>query len=98
MIVLFDRVTRVSVFADLDCNVFVSCASIEGTYSRKKFHNAFSEFVAPYLNPWPLPKSIVVLDKAKIHILKELEDRVHQFGTRFIFLPPFSPKLNPIEA
>ena len=42
--------------------------------------------------------SIVVIDNAKIHMLKELEDAVHQRGVRMIFLPPHSPELNPIEV
>ena len=85
MRVPFNRGNRVSVFASIDCDDFMSNTSIEGTYSRKKFHNAFSEFVVPRLNPWPLPNSIVVLHNAKTHMLKEIEDEVHQCGTRLFF-------------
>lgn len=38
------------------------------------------------------------MDNAKIHMFKELEDAVHQCGARLIFLPPYSPELNPIEV
>ena len=69
-----------------------------GTYSRKRFHNAFSEKIVPRLNPWPAPRSIVVMDNAKIHMFKELEEAVHQCGARLIYLPPYSPELNPIEV
>ena len=94
--VLFNRGHRVSVFSDLACNVFISWTRIEGTYSHNKFHNTFSEFIIPYLNPWTIPKSIVVSDNAKINMIKELEDAFHQCGARFILFPPFSPELNPI--
>lgn len=54
--------------------------------------------VIPLLNPWPLPKSIVILDNAKIHMYRELEAAIHQTGARLLFLPPYCPELNPIEV
>ncbi|DAZ92785.1 TPA: hypothetical protein N0F65_000344 [Lagenidium giganteum] len=53
--------------------------------------------IAPMLNPWPLPRSIVVIDNAKIQMYTELEDVDHQRGALIFFLPPYSPHLNPIE-
>ena len=94
----FSRGNRVSVFAALDYTGFMSGKCTSGTFSRKRFHHAFSEKVVPFLNPWPLPRSIVVMDNAKIHMFKELEDAVHQCGARIVFLPPHSPELNPIEV
>ena len=38
------------------------------------------------------------MDNAKIHMFKELEDACHQCGARLIYLPPYSPELNPIEV
>ena len=98
MRVPFNRENRVSVFAALNCNVFMSWTSVEGTWSRKKFHNDFIGFLVPYSNPWPLINSIVVLDNAKINMLKELEDVVHQCRARLLFLYPCSPELSPIEV
>ena len=94
----FSRGNRVSVLASLDYTGFMSWKCTSGTYSRKRFHHAFSEKVVPHLNPWPLPRSIIIMDNAKIHMFKELEDAVHQCGARLIYLPPYSPELNPIEV
>ena len=94
----FARGTRVSIFAALNHQGFMSWKCTEGTFTRNKFHNTFSEKVIPQLNPWPLPRSIVIMDNAKIHIFQELENAVHQCGARIIFLPPYSPELNPIEV
>ena len=94
----FSRGNRVSVLAALDYTGFMSWKCTSGTFSRKRFHNAFSEKVVPFLNPWPLPRSIVIMDNAKIHMFKELEDAVHQCGARLIYLPPYSPELNPIKV
>jgi transposase len=53
--------------------------------------------IYPYLNPWPLPRSILILDNAKIHMYPELEKLVNEKGAILIYLPPYSPQLNPIE-
>ena len=94
----FSRGNRVSVLASLDYTGFMSWKCTSGTYSRKRFHNAFSEKIVPHLNPWPGPRSIVIMDNAKIQMFKESEDAVHQCGARLIYLPPYSPELNPIEV
>ena len=94
----FNRGKRVSVMAALDCNGFFAWKTTRGTFTSDKFHHAFAEKVVPFLNPWPLPRSIVVMDNAKIHMFKELQDSIHQCGARLLFLPPYSPELNPIEV
>ncbi|OWY94037.1 Transposase [Phytophthora megakarya] len=43
-------------------------------------------------------RSIVILDNAKIHMYRELEDLIHSRGSILFFLPPYSPQLNPIEV
>ena len=52
----------------------------------------------PCLNPWLGPRSIVVIDNAKICMFQELEDACHQYGARLICLPPYSPELKLIEV
>lgn len=94
----FARGKRVSVMAALDVDGFFAWEATEGTFTRSKFHQAFIQNVIPRLNPWPLPRSIVVLDNAKIHAYPELEAAIHQCGARLIFLPPYCPQLNPIEV
>jgi transposase len=44
------------------------------------------------------PRSIVVLNNAKIHMYKALQDAISARGAILIFLPPYSPQLNPIEV
>ena len=93
----FSRGERLSIIAALDCTGFIGWETTEGTFTRESFHKAFVKHVVPKLNPWPLPRSILVLDNAKIHLYKELENVIHQCGARLLFLPPYSPELNPIE-
>jgi hypothetical protein len=93
----FSRGKRRSILAALDHRGFSSWATTDGTFTRTSFHHAFVAHVIPLLNPWPLPRSIVILDNAKIHLYQELEAAIHQVGARLLFLPPYCPELNPIE-
>lgn len=58
------------------------------------FSLSFITFSADYF----FLRSIVILDNAKIHMYRELEDLIHSTGALLFFLPPYSPQLNPIEV
>lgn len=94
----FSRVKRVSVLAVMDVRGFFAWGNVEETFTRAKFHSLFKSCILPFLNPWPLPRSIVVMDNAKIHMYEELQALVHEAGALLFFLPPYSPDLNPIEV
>jgi len=49
------------------------------------------------MNPYPQDKSILVLDNCAIHKTRVLQEIVEGFGRVLLFLPPYSPDLNPIE-
>lgn len=70
----FARGNRLSILAALDYQGYVAWHTTQGTYSRNSFHTAFAEKILPLLNSWPLPRSIVVMDNAKIHMYQELAD------------------------
>ncbi|KAG7363506.1 transposase [Nitzschia inconspicua] len=94
----WSRGKRVSVMAALNVNGFIAWESTRGTFTRSKFHEAFCKNVIPKLNPWPFPNSIVVMDNAKIHMYKKLQEAIHHTGARLLYLPPYAPQLNPIEV
>ena len=79
----FSRGERLSVLAGMDCHGFFAWDSTEGTFDRFKFHQAMRNSIIPYLNRWPLPRSIIILDNAKIHMYKELEALIHSRVTLF---------------
>ncbi|GHU12984.1 transposase [Alphaproteobacteria bacterium] len=43
------------------------------------------------------PGQVVILDNAKFHNKEKLRKIIEKAGCRVIFLPPYSPDLNPIE-
>lgn len=94
----FKRGARVSIMAACDVRGFVAWVTTRGTFTRKAFHRAFVNQVVRHLNPWPLPRSIVILDNAVIHMYAELEQVVQACGAILLYLPPYCPQLNPIEV
>ena len=70
------RGTRISAFASFTTDGFLAWTTTTGTFDRHEFHRAFMTVIYPFLNPWPLPRSIVILDNAKIHMYPELEKMV----------------------
>ena len=40
----------------------------------------------------------VIMDNASIHKSKKVRDLIEQAGCKLIYLPPYSPDLNPIET
>ncbi|DBA03219.1 TPA: hypothetical protein N0F65_003939 [Lagenidium giganteum] len=82
---------RVSILAACDVRGFVSWETTRGTFIRQSFHRGFVARIVPYLNPWPLPRSIVIMDNALIHMYTELEDAVHSCGAILLFLEHLHP-------
>ena len=49
------------------------------------------------MQPWPLPNSVLIMDNAAIHRVDGVWEMVEAHGSRLIYLPAYSPDLNPIE-
>ena len=54
-------------------------------------------FVEELLVPTLTRGDMVVMDNASIHKLDDIEDALEAAGAGLLFLPPYSPDLNPIE-
>ena len=71
-------------------DVYVTEGTVDG--------QGFSELVRSYLLPVLLPfnninpRSVVVMDNASIHHVQEVS------GAKLLYLPPYSPDLNPTEG
>jgi len=44
-----------------------------------------------------IPGQVVIMDNASFHKSKDIEKSILNAGCRLIYLPPYSPDLNPIE-
>lgn len=60
----------------------------------------FEDFIRELLQHcgrFPAPKSVLVMDNASIHHSEALKRMCSDAGVILIYLPPYSPDLNPIE-
>ena len=57
----------------------------------------FETYVINILIPTLTKGQCVIMDNAKIHKTKNLKTLIEQAGCRLLYLPPYSPDLNPIE-
>jgi transposase len=57
----------------------------------------FLRFTKQRLVPWLRRGDIVVMDNLNIHRMTTVRDAIESVGARVIFLPTYSPELNPIE-
>ena len=59
--------------------------------------NLFEEWFAKHLIPASPEGAVIIMDNASFHRKKQLNMLAEESGKQVIFLPPYSPELNPIE-
>jgi transposase len=80
-----------TVVATLGMNGVGAPFMFEGAMNRDTFDMYVDQVLLPELQPG----DVLVLDNLRAHKLSDLEDRLAQRGVGVIFLPPYSPDLNP---
>jgi transposase len=79
--------------AGLTAEGFVAPLVIDGPMNRAIFTAYVCQMLAPELRPG----DVLVLDNLSSHKCPEARQAVEARGARLLFLPPYSPDLNPIE-
>ena len=74
-------------------NKILAPLQYNGTMDSTLFEFWFSNQLPPSLNKG----TVIVMDNASFHSKKRLIRAVLNAGCRLLFLPPYSPELNPIE-
>lgn len=65
----------------------------EGAMSKLVFESYVEQMLAPTLRQG----DIVVMDNLSSHKSEKVRNMIDSRGARLVFLPPYSPDLNPIE-
>lgn len=87
------RKKRYNVIAALNQNKLFAPFLFEG-YSNTEIYEVYIEKV---LLPTLKPGKTLVIDNASFHKSKKIIDLIESVDCNVIFLPPYSPDLNPIE-
>ena len=73
--------------------------TITGTSDGDAFYDFVNTNLLPHLMPFngTNPHLVVILDNCSIHHVPEVAKSIQDVGELLIYLPPYSPDLNPIE-
>ena len=94
----FVRGQRFSILPVLTIDGLITHDIIPGSINAERFFQFLQELVIPLTNPYPGPRSILILDNCNIHHSEKVRALVEDEAMcKLIFLPPYSPDLNPIE-
>lgn len=84
---------NVSLICAIDSEGVKSSMSVEGAVDSKAFESYIEHFLAPSLERG----QIVVMDNLSSHKSKRVGELIEDAGCELLFLPPYSPDMNPIE-
>lgn len=84
---------NVTLIASLSTRGVGAAMSVEGATDGAAFETYVEHFLAPTLKE----EQIVVMDNLQVHKSARVRELVEGAGAEVLFLPPYSPDLNPIE-
>ena len=87
------RFARQSVISALFQGKFLAPMCFEGTCDTSLFNAWLKQALIPNL----IPGQVLILDNASFQKSAESQKMVEDAGCKILFLPPYSPDLNPIE-
>lgn len=73
--------------------VFLTVALFEGSVNSDVFYAWLTQGLIPVLPP----NAVVVMDNASFHKREDMMQAIRDHGSTVVFLPAYSPDLNPIE-
>ena len=88
------RYARESFIAGLCGKKLLAPMCYKGTCNTQLFNTWVEKCLVPELKPG----QVVVLDNASFHKSENTKKLIENAGCKIIFLPPYSPDLNPIET
>lgn len=86
-------VKRTNIIAGLCDKKVIAPLIFHGSCNRELFMKWVKEQLVPSLKP----SLVVVMDNASFHKSPQVKTAIENAGCRLIYLPPYSPDLNPIE-
>jgi transposase len=88
-----NRSTNTTLLASISCEGMGPSMAIEGSTTKDVFEAYVEHFLAPKLRPG----QVVVMDNLGAHKGERVRELIEGRGCKLLYLPPYSPDLNPIE-
>jgi transposase len=86
--------SNLTLLASMSAEGMGSCLAVEGATTRGVFEAYLERVLAPSLGPG----QVVVMDNLSAHKGGRVREIVEVRGCELLYLPPYSPDLNPIEG
>lgn len=71
---------------------------VMGTITGSVNAEVFTAWLDTVLRPTLREGDILILDNWSVHRSRAVKERLDEWGVQAVFLPPYSPELNPIEC
>jgi transposase len=84
---------NVTLLASMSAEGMGPCLAVEGSTTREVFEAYLERVLTPSLRPG----QVVVMDNLSSHKGSRIRELIEERGCELIYLPPYSPDLNPIE-
>ena len=84
---------NVTLLASITAEGMGECLAVEGSTTREVFEAYLERVLTPSLGPG----QVVVMDNLSSHKGSRVRELIEERGCELIYLPPYSPDLNPIE-
>ncbi len=84
---------NVTLLASMSLRGMGPCLAVEGSTTREVFEAYLERVLTPSLGPG----RVVVMDNLSSHRGSRIRELIEERGCELIYLPPYSPDLNPIE-
>ncbi len=88
-----NRGKNTTLLASMSAEGMGSCLAVLGSATKAVFESYVERILAPSLSPG----QVVVMDNLSVHKGERVRELVEARGCELLFLPAYSPDLNPIE-
>jgi hypothetical protein len=85
---------NVTLLASMSAEGIGSCLAVECPTTREVFEAYLERVLAPSLRPG----QVIVMDNLSSHKGSRVRELIEERGCELMYLPPYSPDLNPIEG
>lgn len=90
---LLSKPRNTTILSSIQSDGTLHYTTFSGGTTVEHFKQYLKDILLPHLNS----NSVLVMDNMKSHHAKSVKDLLDSSGVRYIYLPPYSPDLNPIE-
>lgn len=77
----------------LRCDGLTAPLTVDGAINGERFLAYVEDVLVPTLKPG----DIVIMDNLRVHKMAGVREAIEAVGAKRLFIPPYSPDLNPIE-